>query len=454
MSYSKTRKVYATNADGSTKGTGYSNVEKVHIVNADELGGGSGGEFDGTVDWTNVTNKPEFYPPSEHTHDDRYNTKEDTQAALDYVKEQMQAEHGKVMAHATDEPDYLTNKVDNVTAVVEGNEVKVKSIDGLNIGVASLNSWLSGTDDNIQAQIDGINDSLMALTAGMRYMGKSETYADMQAITTMEGGDLAVVLADENKGGGRSMYVYRDDLGTWDWIGEFTFSDEFIALKDTPSSYTGADGKVVKVVGERLVFDDVDYGSLKNRPSSTITDIDDAVVKRHEHSNADSLSKLGVNERGELTINGVVYAPKIEPEPKEILSTYLSNTITVAEGNFIPFNAVKPLSSIPYDTETGIFTLTPGKSYRVTVTLMGDISKYITIYFTRQSTKVRSHPYAAIYGATSDIKARGSSGVLDATFTISESSDGKYGILLGDAGTGFTTVELFGNRGSLIIQEI
>src|SRR5699024_4565505 len=123
--------------------------------------GGVGGGEAGTVDWANVTNKPELYPPSEHTHDDRYNTKEDTQAALDYVKEQMQAEQGKVMAHATDEPDYLTNKVDNVTAVVEGNEVRVKSIDGLNIGVASLNSWLSGTDDNIQAQIDDINDSLM-----------------------------------------------------------------------------------------------------------------------------------------------------------------------------------------------------------------------------------------------------------------------------------------------------
>src|SRR5690625_4334798 len=146
----------------------------------------------------------------------------------------------------------------------------------------------------------------------MRYIGKFETKTDLQAVAEKEGGDLAVVLADETRGSGRSMYVYRDDLGVWDFIGEFTFSDEFTALKDTPTSYAGADGKVVKVASNRLVFDDVDYADLTNKPTSTVTQIDDAVAKRHEHNNADSLAKLGVNSDGELTINGVVYAPKTE----------------------------------------------------------------------------------------------------------------------------------------------
>lgn len=450
MTKSKETKVHVMNDDSIGTKPNYSKVDKVYVTNPSEGGGGVADE----VAWENVTGKPSSFPPAEHNHDDRYNTKEDVQDIIDFTRGQMKAEQGKVMAHADDEPAYLDSKVDNVTAVVEGNELKVKSIDGLTIGVASINSWLSGTEDNIQTQIDSINDSLVALSSGMRYIGKQETYADLQNVSNTENGDLAVVLADENRSGGRSMYVYSDNFGMWEFIGEFTFTDEFLALQDTPDSYAGADGKVVKVAGERLVFDDVDYGSLKNRPSSTITDIDDAVVKRHEHSNADSLSKLGVNERGELTINGVVYVPKIEPEPKEILFAYLSNTVTVAEDNFIPFNSVKPLSNIPHDTETGIFTLTPGKSYRVTVTLMGDISKYITIYFMRQSTKVKSYPYGVIYGATSGITARGSSGVLDAAFTINESSDGKYGILLGDAGTGLTEVELYGNRGSLLVQEI
>jgi len=345
----------------------YSKVSKVYITN--QSGEGGGGDFDGTVDWENITNKPTTFPSAEHDHDDRYNTKEDVQDIIDFTRNQMKAEQGKVMAHAGDEPAYLDSKVDNVTAVVEGNELKVKSIDGLTIGVASINSWLSGTEDNIQTQIDSINDSLVALSSGMRYMGKFETYAELQAITTMEGGDLAVVLADETRGSGRSMYVYRDDVGAWDFIGEFTFTDEFLALQDTPDSYADADGKVVKVAGERLVFDDVDYANLVNKPSSTITQIDDAVAKRHEHSNADSLAKLGVNSDGELTINGVVYAPKTELPVKHRLYARRTGTEqALTAGTTCIFNRKYGGDGIPYDTNSGVFTLEAGKTYRVFVT--------------------------------------------------------------------------------------
>jgi hypothetical protein len=98
VTYSKLTKVYATNADGSTKPAGYSNVENVYIVNADELGGeiedgsittakmadgavttaklasDAKAPFAGTADtansvaWTNVSNKPETFAPEAHTH--------------------------------------------------------------------------------------------------------------------------------------------------------------------------------------------------------------------------------------------------------------------------------------------------------------------------------------------------------------------------------------------------
>ena len=344
----------------------YSKVTKVYVTNQS---GGGGGNFDGTVDWANITNKPTTFPSAEHDHDDRYNTKEDVQDIIDFTRNQMEAEHGKVMAHAGDELAYLENKVDNVTAVVEGNELKVKSIDGLTIGVASLNSWLSGTDGNIQAQIDDINDSLVALSAGMRYMGKFETYSDLQAVSSMEGGDLAVVLADETRGSGRSMYVYRDDLGVWDFIGEFTFSDEFTALKDTPTSYAGADGKVVKVAGERLVFDDVDYADLTNKPASTITQIDSTVEQAHVHANKQSLDKLGVNESGELTINGVVYTPKSTQQPKQRLyARRTGSEQPLTAGTTCIFNRKYGGEGIAYDTNSGVFTLEAGKTYRVFVT--------------------------------------------------------------------------------------
>src|SRR5690625_942496 len=153
----------------------YSKDDKVYVVNPSEGGGGVADE----VAWENVTDKPSSFPPAEHNHDDRYYTKDEAEDHVNFVRDLMEQEQGKIMTHADDEPAYLDSKVDNVTAVVEGNELKVKSIDGLTIGVASINSWLSGTEDNIQTQIDSINDSLVALSSGMRYMGKFETYADL-----------------------------------------------------------------------------------------------------------------------------------------------------------------------------------------------------------------------------------------------------------------------------------
>src|SRR5690625_4085004 len=97
----------------------FSKVSKVYVTNQS-----GGGDFDGTVDWESITNKPATFPSADHDHDDRYNTKEDVQDIVDYTREQMQAEQGKVMAHADDEPTYLESKVDNVTAVVEGNEIR------------------------------------------------------------------------------------------------------------------------------------------------------------------------------------------------------------------------------------------------------------------------------------------------------------------------------------------
>ena len=354
----------------------YSKVDKVYVVNPSEGGGGVADE----VAWENVTGKPSSFPPAEHNHDDRYYTKDEAEDHVNFVRDLMEQEQGKVMMHADDEPAYLGSKVDNVTAVVEGNELKVKNIDGLTLGVASLNSWLSGTSGNIQTQIDDINDSLVALTSGMRYMGKFETYADLQAIATMEGGDLAVVLADETRGDGRSIYVYRDDVGAWDFIGEFTFSDEFTALKDTPTNYADADGKVVKVAGERLVFSDVDYGDLANKPSSTITQIDDAVAKRHEHNNAEDLAKLGVNEGGELTINGVVYAPKSTQQPKQRLYARRTGTEqSLTAGTTCVFNTRYVGDGIPYNTSTGVFTLEAGKTYRVFVTASIKTEGYVIL---------------------------------------------------------------------------
>src|SRR5690625_1632708 len=343
----------------------YSKVDKVYVVNPS---GGSGGVAD-EVAWESVTNKPSSFPPAEHNHDDRYYTKDEAEDHVNFVRDLMEQEQGKVKNREDDNLGYLENKVDNVTVKIEGNELKAKSLDGLTIGSADINEWLAGTSGNIQTQIDGLGDDLAAVIAGRRFRGKLETYAELQGVTNMENGDLFVVLADENKDGGRSMYVYVDDKGVWEFIGAFTFKDEFLALKDTPTSYAGADGNVVKVEGDRLVFDDVDYGDLVNKPSSTITQIDDAVTKRHEHNNADSLAKLGVNENGELTINGIVYAPKTEiPVKQRLYARRTGSEQSLTAGTTCIFNRKYGGEGIAYDANSGVFTLEAGKTYRVFVT--------------------------------------------------------------------------------------
>src|SRR5690625_1641035 len=151
----------------------------------------------------------------------------------------------------------------------------------------------------------------------MTFKGIEDTRADLDAWSNKENGDVVVVLKDETRDDGRSMYVYNDELGKWDYIGTFTFTTEITALSDTPSGYDN--GKYLRSTSSGIIYDDVDYQTLKNKPESTITEIDSAVNKAHEHTNKGDLDKLGVNSEGELTINGVVYAPKVDVPKKHRL---------------------------------------------------------------------------------------------------------------------------------------
>src|SRR5690625_7620813 len=79
----------------------YSKVTKVYVTNQS----GGGGDFDGTVDWENITNKPTTFPSAEHDHDERYNTKEDDQDNIDYTRNQTKGEQAKIRDTRGDKPD-------------------------------------------------------------------------------------------------------------------------------------------------------------------------------------------------------------------------------------------------------------------------------------------------------------------------------------------------------------
>lgn len=307
--------------------------------------GGGGGEFDGTVAWVNVTNKPSVFPPEAHNHNEQYYTKQDI-----------------------DNAGFLLAQPDGETVEVQGGELKARTLTGLQLAVAQLNAWLAGTEGNIQSQLNDIYMTLAALSAGMRYRGKFETKADLQAVNNKDNGDLAVVLTDETRSNARSMYVYNDSLGIWDFIGSFEFSDAFTALTDTPSGYD--DGKVLRSSANGLYYDVVRYNEIDGRPDRTKVQIESAVDAAHGHDNKYNLDKINEDASGVLTYNGERYVRVSDLsalQAKKRLFAYRSGSDQpLTAGTDCVFNT-RHSGDIPYNTTTGIFTLEAGKLYRVEV---------------------------------------------------------------------------------------
>lgn len=317
------------------------------------IGGGSGGES-GPVTWENVIDKPTTFPASEHDHDDRY-----------YRKEEIDAH------------EFLASRVDRETVDVEQGELKAKKLAGLQPNVEQLNTWLNGTEKNLQIQIDDLKLTLAALSAGMRYRGKFETHAELQGVNNKDGGDLAVVLADESRGGVRSMYVYNDTLGMWDFIGAFEFSDAFTALTDTPSGYDN--GKVLRSGSAGLFYDVVRWAEIADKPVSTKAQIDGAVQQAHGHQNIADLDRFGVDAQGRLTIDGVPYVPASQPVQKQWLFAVRTTVqASLAAGTTCVCNSIQG-GNIPYSTTTGVFTLEAGKTYRIQFTASINVSGWIKL---------------------------------------------------------------------------
>lgn len=392
----------------------------------------SGGGGGGNTTWDTLPGKPETYPPTEHSHDGRY-----------YTKSQIDA------------PEFMSSRIDQVTIELAGNELRAKSVDGLLIGVVDLNNWLSGTSGNIQNQINSINDTITALTAGMRYLGKLETHAALLSVTAMDNGDLAVVLADETRSGARSMYVYNGDLGTWEFIGAFTFSDAFTELTDTPSSYVGADGKVLKAdeTNGQLVFADVTWGDVQNKPSSTIAQIDTAVQQSHAHPNKSALDRLGVDAQGRVTIDDVPYVPATGA--KEYLYARRSGSNqTLNVGSTAVFNT-KTSGNIPYDTATGRFTLTQGKVYRVTFNSLINMDNWSRFQMVDSATGAQptEAPNSVIFHPVSGNSfSESPNGSLEVIVPCQTTRD--FEIRCTGMQTGISQVEIRSGFCGLIVQEI
>lgn len=332
--------------------------------------GGGGG---GPVSWSDILYKPATYPPETHNHDERYYTRAEI-----------------------DNAGYLLANPDNETVEVQGGELRAKSLSGLQLAVSQLNAWLAGTEGNIQSQINDISLTLAALSAGMRYLGKFETKADLQGVTTMDNGDLAVVLADETRSGARSMYVYNEDLGLWDFIGAFEFADAFTSLTDTPNAFDN--GKLLRSGINGLYFDTPKWGEIDGRPDRTKAQIEGAVDAAHTHAKTDAqitaavdaahshtnkaiLDRIGIDEQGRITIDGV---PVTEAKQR-LYARRTGSEQSLSAGTDCVFNT-KYSGDISYNTSTGVFTLAAGKTYRIMVTASINTTGYVILQLVEADT--------------------------------------------------------------------
>lgn len=307
-----------------------------------------------------------------HNHNDIYYKKSEADANLNSAVTALQDAAYKLKIEESDTPGYLSNKVDNVTLTIEGNELKVKGIDDLRISAAQITEFLMGVDRNIQAQINELRFLLSAVASGMDYRGKVETFADLQGMGNKKNGDFAVVLDDESRGEKRSIYVYNENLGMWDYISSsFEFKEKFSALVDTPSSYAGHDRKILRVneAGESIVFDIISYDELLNKPNSTVTQIDDTVAKKHDHANKSVLDSVSESADGVFTYKGEEYIRKSDlttaPVEKQwLVAVRTGSAQSLASGTICILNK-KEGGNIPYNTSSGLFTLEKGKTYRI-----------------------------------------------------------------------------------------
>jgi hypothetical protein len=145
--------------------------------------------------------------------------------------------------------------------------------------------YVTGTSAATVKRILNEADIQAMITASLSGIGATEIVADITArnALTPSNGSMCLVLdasADPTVTSGAATYIYQTSTTTWIKIAEY----------------------------ESLDFE-LSWANLSNKPTSSVADIDDAVSKRHAHTNKTQLDKVGENVDGLLTYNGLL--PKI-----------------------------------------------------------------------------------------------------------------------------------------------
>lgn len=145
--------------------------------------------------------------------------------------------------------------------------------------------YVTGTSSSTVKRIikeSDIQTMISSALSGISQMAFAENIAARNALTLKNGLQVLVIdaTADPTVTSGAATYVYREETTSWIKISEHESQD------------------VVTT-----------WAALQNKPTSSVSDIDDAVNKKHTHTNKTQLDKIGEDAGGNLTYNGS--APKI-----------------------------------------------------------------------------------------------------------------------------------------------
>lgn len=145
--------------------------------------------------------------------------------------------------------------------------------------------YVTGTSATTVRRLMNESDIEAMITAAVSGMAGLEVVANITARNALSPTSNILVLVldatgDTSVGSGAATYVYQLSTTTWIKVSEYESLDLALA-----------------------------WAAISGKPSSSVADIDDAVAKKHSHSNKTQLDKVGEDVDGLLTYNGLL--PKI-----------------------------------------------------------------------------------------------------------------------------------------------
>lgn len=142
--------------------------------------------------------------------------------------------------------------------------------------------YVTGSSPSIVKRVINVDDVQLLIDNAITASAGVEIVTDIAARNALTPTTNTIVLvldatADSSVASGAATYAYQLSSTSWVKISEAESLDVVL-----------------------------DWASIQNKPTSVVADIDDAVAKRHIHTNKTEIDKVGENANGNFTYNGAL----------------------------------------------------------------------------------------------------------------------------------------------------